>query len=387
MSAPRLNAAVLEPGSDAALSAARVTPENAERLMLGNCQLGYRHDPRRRPPWSLLSQRVSEIERLIELRYGGPCDCDDGWPYVCIVVNSLAHKILAANAGRRDPVAFVRRRLRLWAEVWTPRVGLNQVDRLIDQAVAEPRWYTADAAAKLLCLRMAERMDAGITTIGAVDADKATRAELRKQRHRDRQRARDAEERREAGAKPREQYEAASIAALCRKLKISRSTYYRRLRAGEPLPEAGPEPTAEAPCDRSPAQQYRETNVGAQTTCVTLNEGAGKGAQPSIVRVWTADQERVRWTFNLNERRADFHDAVKWALGIPLTTPWEELRDVTAAWNAIPIVSDNGPNRRDLIADLGNGQLTLINLAGALVRHGARQRFTIRQRLMLRVAA
>jgi hypothetical protein len=247
------------------LKAARVVPDTADRVEIGNTGVlvGYWHDPRPRSRWDIGNQRVCDVERAIMVRHvGGPCDTDDGDVYFVVVANALAHKTLVSNSSRGDPLRFVYARLRGWAAEWTPRIPEWTIDRIIRRALAESRWWRADTAAKLLRLTMAERTEAGITTIGAVDVDKEAREKLRKERKRAAQRSRDTAERRAAGATAREQYEAQSIAALCRRLGISRMTYYRDV-------EAGRDPEARA-CDRLPVQHNKslDSNVG-QTTCNT----------------------------------------------------------------------------------------------------------------------
>jgi hypothetical protein len=187
------------------------------------------------------------------LRYGGPCDCDDGEVYFYIVANCLALPTLMANVNRPDPISLVYALLRKWAEKWAPRVAANKIDSVIARAIRKPRRWRADTAAKLLRLTMAERTAANIKTIGATDCDKAARAEQRKQRKRDRQRARDEANRRARGAKCRKEYIAKSVAALARASGISRSTYYRRAKA-ENIASA-------VPCDRLPVQRKKIGNL------------------------------------------------------------------------------------------------------------------------------
>ena len=230
-----LPAAVIDPRTDkpeVVKNSPRVIPETAERIMVGRCIVGYWHKPAPPPKRCRIGAlRKCEIERLIRLRYGGSCDCDDGEIYFYIVANCLARTTLLANVSRPDPMPLVYTVLRNWAEKWVPRVAANKIDSVIVRAIAKPRRWRADTAAKLLRLTMAERTAANIKTIGATDCDKAARAEQRKKRKRDRQRARDEAKRRARGAKSRTEYIAKSVAALARANGISRSTYYRRAKA------------------------------------------------------------------------------------------------------------------------------------------------------------
>jgi hypothetical protein len=230
-----LPAAVIDPRTnkpEVVKHSPRVIPETAERIIVGPCIIGYRHKPMPPPKRCRIGAlRKSEIERLILLRHGGSCDCDDGEVYFYIVANCLALPTLVANVSRPNPITLVYALLRKWAEKWVPRVASGKIDSVIARAIANPRRWRADTAAKLLRLTMAERTAANIKTIGATDCDKAARAERRKQRKRDSQRARDEAKRRARGAKSRKEYIAKSVAALARANRISRSTYYRRAKA------------------------------------------------------------------------------------------------------------------------------------------------------------
>lgn len=170
-----LPAAIIDPrvhGPEVIRNSPRVIPEAAKRIMVGNCTIGYKHKGAPLKPIRISALRKCEIERLIQLRYGGPCDCDDGAVYFYIVANSIALSTLCANANRHDPISSVKTLLRGWAANWVPRVAANEIDYAVAQAIAKPRWWRADTAATLLHLTMAERAAAHITTIGATDCDK-----------------------------------------------------------------------------------------------------------------------------------------------------------------------------------------------------------------------
>src|SRR5439155_12289714 len=90
------------------------------------------------------------------------------------------------------------------------------------------RWR-ADKLGARLGLTEAERQRLGITTIGSIDVPKAERAK----RRRSRDRLRRQQELRKQGAKPRAEYEAASLARTkpWEALGMSRAAWYR---AGKP---------------------------------------------------------------------------------------------------------------------------------------------------------
>lgn len=231
---PPLRAAVIDPLRDSAAvvaASARVVPPEAVRLTCGPAQLGYIVDRPRQ--WTgVATQIVREVQDIIRLRYGGPCDCDDGEPYLVLVANALAQKVWGDNACRPNPLEPVRHRIKSWATKWVPQIAIVEVDRIVERAIAAPRRWRADSAAKLLQLTMAERTKINGTQIGAIDCDKAARTEIRKQKKRDAQRARDTARRRTNKKKTRAEYEASSFSARCRAADISRTTGYKWERQG-----------------------------------------------------------------------------------------------------------------------------------------------------------
>jgi hypothetical protein len=251
-------------------------PQDAESVRVGNCIIGYLHDPRPRPRWSLAHQRVREIERLIAYRHdGAPCDTDDGPVYLILACNALAMPALTGNAGRPDALAFVRARLASWVAAWTPQVPAADVERTIERAIAESRHWRADTAAKLLRLTMAERTACRITTIGATDLDAVGRVAARKERARERERARYQAKRVANGRRPRAEYEAGSVAEQARAAGVSRSTIYRR-RARQAAAAA-----AKEPCNRSSAQHHKRTlpHVAQNTCCTPAAEARAAGTR------------------------------------------------------------------------------------------------------------
>lgn len=264
-----LPAAVIDPRIHTGVlvdAAARVVPEHAKRISLGKAQLGYRHRPGSGGrPWRFGARRLHEVERLIRLRHAGPVDTDDGEIYLPIAVHLLVPIATERAIHRREPMATVRRAVADWAHRWLPKVDGAKVDKAVDLAVATPRTWRADTAARMLRITLAERTAADIRTMGAIDADKIRRQFLSKQRHAERQRAARAAAREEAGGQTREEYEAGSVAAECRRLGISRSTYYRRLREAK----ASGSPAPEKACDRYRAARKKSPSLVAHATCFT----------------------------------------------------------------------------------------------------------------------
>jgi hypothetical protein len=117
----------------------------------------------------------------------------------------------------------------------------SEVRSLTAEAIAKPRKWKADRLADRLNLYEVERSRLGITTIGAVDADRAQRLARRQ----DRARQRKEESRRAKGAKPRVEYEANSLSRNepWKVLGMSRASWYRAGKpqsVGQPTRETSP---------------------------------------------------------------------------------------------------------------------------------------------------
>ena len=124
--------------------------------------------------------RLRELERVFRLRYGRCLPDDDaGREDLTLVAHHIAHlhgEVVEHIVG--------------WARRWAPWMPDAEATALAESVTADRRKFTADQLAWALGLSMAERTALKITTIGAVDVGKAERAELRKQRHREAERAR-----------------------------------------------------------------------------------------------------------------------------------------------------------------------------------------------------
>ncbi len=224
-------AAVLEADDARAEGAARVVPVDAQRVTLGKAVLGYH---KRGGKDRLATVRLREVERIIALRYGPQgCDTDDGGAYAIVAAHALIPRLMMAHAGRPAAVEMVQDRFVGWCGKFLPSLDLGEIRRIADRAVREPRRFRADTAARLLCLTLAERTAAKVSTIGAVDCSAEERKALSRAAARERDRVRKAELRRAAGARTQEEVQANSVASRCRELGISRATYYRRLKAGK----------------------------------------------------------------------------------------------------------------------------------------------------------
>lgn len=180
----------------------------------------------RREPFSVGAVRPTQIERLFVYRYGRQLPDDDaGHDDAFVMANALAWR---PNAQRRIPA---------WLSLWAPWMSRTEAQALTAKVIAKPIRWRADKLGKRLNLVEVDRTRLRITTIGAVDVDKAGRQARRKERAR----LRDEQRRRSAGATSRAEYEAKSIskARPWEALGMSRRTWYR---LGKPT--AGTSPCA-----------------------------------------------------------------------------------------------------------------------------------------------
>jgi len=201
---------------------------------------------RRRRPVSIVALRLAELNRLLTHRHGGEVLSEDdaGRDDVEIVVHHLA-----CAAGDQP------RNIAGWIALRAPWMAADDVRRIIDQATTKPRRWRADSLAKRLNLHEAERRRLRITTIGAVDLDRAQRAAARRARKRERDRERAAARRKVAGAKPRAEYIATALTTVRPWVTagVSRRTWERRrrrARVATPSPSIDAQYAERRTCDR-----------------------------------------------------------------------------------------------------------------------------------------
>ena len=194
----------------------------------------------RRPDRELVRarRRRRDIEQILRHRGADVLDLEG-----LLDVAQATRCILAQEPGRRHAVTFddVRQRLALWCEVNAPTFGPDHIASVAGTAMRRPFMAKADDVAERFGLTYAERTAWGITTIGAIDADKRERARLGKMRKRESDRRHKAALRRAQGALPRAEYLAGSLSREEPWLKagVSRATWYRRLGAAA---ETSPSP-------------------------------------------------------------------------------------------------------------------------------------------------
>jgi hypothetical protein len=176
----------------------------------------YKAKQAQKPRVSIISLRISELNRLFTARYGHMLPDDDaGRDDVVVMAYHLA----------RCP-GEVGRRIRNWIELRAPWMTSDEAAEIVRAAMANPFNWRADPLARRLGLTEAERRQLLIRTIGAIDMTKDERKKARRLR----QRQRDLARRRAQGAKPRAEYEANSISRNkpWMAFGISRRTWYRR---------------------------------------------------------------------------------------------------------------------------------------------------------------
>jgi hypothetical protein len=171
--------------------------------------------------------RLTELANLYRHRCGITLPDDDaGLEYLEIAINHLGNLPRPQHA------------INCWIEIWTPWLTVGDKAKIVTPILMNPRVWSADEMAHELGLKMEERTMLGITTIGAIDMNKAARTKLRKQRAA----ARKQKLRANSGAKPRQIYESESISRAKPWLDqgISRATWYRRNRETGLVAETSP---------------------------------------------------------------------------------------------------------------------------------------------------
>ena len=176
---------------------------------------------KRRSPMQLVGLRLHDLAKIFRSRYGNALPNDDaGRDDLMVAVHHLAS------------LAHPRGHIAKWLELWAPWLTIAEHKQIIGDALANPQKWKADALAWRMRLTKEERRMLGVTTIGAIDENKAARTKRRRQL--DRQRKENA--RRAKGIKPRKVYEGQSVSAAkpWEDEGISRRTWYRRQRGTGP---------------------------------------------------------------------------------------------------------------------------------------------------------
>ena len=189
----------------------------------------------RRKPFSLVAQRMREIERIIRFRL--PIKTADLKRYLVPYAQHIGQHL--REKGKQGTHSEIAERIEIKSKVLGIAYYLSeqqldaQINAAVTLALKHPRLDKADALGTRLSLTFEDRAVLRITTIGACDVTRAQRMRLRRRNKRERDRKRAARKRVEQGATPRAQYLAAngtSRAKPWERQGIHRATYYRRLK-------------------------------------------------------------------------------------------------------------------------------------------------------------
>lgn len=166
--------------------------------------------------WVKRNVRFRELELALAYLCRGPLPDDDfGQDLLYVLACHIWHagKKCGADAAIAAGVAN-----------WAPWCGPEELEQLIERVAGDPRKWDADQLAAELGLTIAVRDALGLTTIGAVDLDKAGRESRRAEKSNDRR----TKNRRKDGVVPRAQW----LAQNCKgqpwvPLGMTKSKYYR----------------------------------------------------------------------------------------------------------------------------------------------------------------
>jgi hypothetical protein len=148
--------------------------------------LKYGRRRKKRSAFQMSAIRIAELNRLFEARHGLELP-DDEIGRECVTI--------AANHLMLMP-GLPQKRFMEWARSRAPWLTIHEIEQILADAASRPQTWKADSLAWRLRLTYADRQALKITTIGAIDCNKAQRAKLRKaaskartKRHRDAQKA------------------------------------------------------------------------------------------------------------------------------------------------------------------------------------------------------
>lgn len=178
----------------------------------------------RAAPFNVNGIRLAAIQRLIEYRYGGPCDCNDADRYLSAAFNAIALG-LQLNRRKASPAHFIN-----WANNWCPLADQNEVAELAARVIARPRRMKATTIGKLLGLSSAEHAALGIEAI--YPADDSTFESRKKKEKAKRDREAKERKRREDGSQAMTEIVKNSDKTFCARHGISDRTFRYHKRKG-----------------------------------------------------------------------------------------------------------------------------------------------------------
>jgi hypothetical protein len=187
--------------------------------------------------------RVRQLERVINGRHGCVPDTDDVDVYLIQVAHCFRQMLV--DRGSRVTVATLLKTFGFWCDDKAPRVCRQQVEQIARHVIEVGIFPTDDACGSAIRLTYAERTRYRATAIGSIDADRATRTLLAKERRKERNRLRITKKRRENGVMPRAAWLAINSLSKTEPWKamgISRSTWERRRKKAASEVDAGVSP-------------------------------------------------------------------------------------------------------------------------------------------------
>jgi hypothetical protein len=192
------------------------------KAKLAEIRIRYSWSRRKRPAQAFAALRLRELEAIFGSRWGRHLPDDDAGREDARIA---AHHL--ANLPRGDQAGNVIS----WLARWAPWMSPREMGALSTEAIERNIRWKADTLASRIRLTERERSALCIRTIGAIDFDKAARAERRRRADR----ANKEGLRRAKGAVPRVEYEAESLAQRkpWQARGISRATWYRRRKADD----------------------------------------------------------------------------------------------------------------------------------------------------------
>lgn len=123
--------------------------------------------------------RLNDLAKLYRARYGVSLPDDDAGRDDLDI--ALHHIATLTNATSR---------MAKYIEIWAPWLSFSEARRIMGAVFLDPQAWKADQLAWRLRLTAADRATLGITTIGAIDLNKAGRIRARKARAKEREKAR-----------------------------------------------------------------------------------------------------------------------------------------------------------------------------------------------------
>lgn len=147
---------------------------NLVAAKLAEIERRYRRPRKRRTsPRQIVALRLADLARLLRSRHGTTLPDS-------AVGRDAIEPVLHHIASMPRPTE----RCTHWLDIWAPWLTGTERNAIVARALFNARNWTADQLAWRYRLTLAERAALGLTTIGAIDCNKAARLKARKARAR-----------------------------------------------------------------------------------------------------------------------------------------------------------------------------------------------------------